>query len=793
MAATAHQHHAVHPSDLEVLDAVTMGHAARRASTSSSTSSNSAAANGGQRRRPLDTLQALRRPPIDPIVLAASLSSGPHVTRHHFLHSFGPKTESKQMARSERLRRQREEEEKEAEEARRAVEVQQNAASNSTGTGTRTRGRAGSYANCDADDIAAELLGDLAAVQEAPAYRSSQAPRSERLRAQQEAARKRAEALQKQRKQASAKEEEQSLQQDPARIAAQRSNGQPPQLPRPDIARAPSAQIDKELVERKIMLQNRQSAAFNSTMGVSSGAQPGIVSMPSTAASMSSIVRPPPMHVRCYARTRIPTPHGEILCHLYRNNRDNKEHLALVVDPEQNAAGSATVDAADDDVLATANGDFSHNHIRSRTLDEVWGPSETEMERIVRGAYVGRLSSTYQVASRPKTRENHRDGTGSSKDQLQAGKSSLPLEPPLVRIHSECYTGETIGSQRCDCGEQLDEAIRLIHADARPAKGVVVYLRQEGRGIGLLDKLMAYNLQDMGHDTVSANILLGHLADARKYDIAAEILRDLGVTECRLLTNNPEKMDAMEAEGIHVAKRVPMVPRIWRAHRGHHHHSKHGQSKHSKPHRHPISKRTARKTVRAPRIKKESASHPLESSIVSQFDDGARSTDEGGLGESAAEDCDRDDDGDLSYASSYESGSESDSSRDSYAEHVQRRSGATMVGGSMARGPELEKYLRTKVERMGHLLDLPPEEAAAIQQLQQRHGDAEPSSRDEHEESALSEQPPFAHLTNSDGQVPRSVEEKGEGDDDKKDQTPAVPSDGDEDEILIQSHGRRQP
>ena len=103
---------------------------------------------------------------------------------------------------------------------------------------------------------------------------------------------------------------------------------------------------------------------------------------------------------------------------------------------------------------------------------------------------------------------------------------------PLVRIHSECYTGETIGSQRCDCGEQLDEALRIISTSMTrsssgipvPPRGVVVYMRQEGRGIGLLDKLLAYNLQDMGHDTVSANILLGHLPDARRYDISLSLI-----------------------------------------------------------------------------------------------------------------------------------------------------------------------------------------------------------------------------------------------------------------------------
>ncbi len=189
--------------------------------------------------------------------------------------------------------------------------------------------------------------------------------------------------------------------------------------------------------------------------------------------------------------------------------------------------------------------------LRSKTLDEVWGPEETDMERIVRGAYVGRLGPSFQVASKPLPRHaQHQHRHQHSHSSTAAGEDPLA---PLVRIHSECFTGETIGSQRCDCGEQLDEAIRLISeaydtsapssksasraesASQPPRKlgrGVIVYLRQEGRGIGLLDKLMAYNLQDMGHDTVSANILLGHLPDARKYDIASAILRDLGVEEC---------------------------------------------------------------------------------------------------------------------------------------------------------------------------------------------------------------------------------------------------------------------
>ena len=129
----------------------------------------------------------------------------------------------------------------------------------------------------------------------------------------------------------------------------------------------------------------------------------------------------------------------------------------------------------------------------------------------------------------------------------------------LVRIHSECFTGDVIGSQRCDCGQQLRQAIHLIAAEGT---GVIVYLRQEGRGIGLLDKLRAYNLQDMGYDTVDANLMLGHQADARDYTIAALILQDLGARSLRLLTNNPLKIESLRQLGLPVTGRVPLQPEV---------------------------------------------------------------------------------------------------------------------------------------------------------------------------------------------------------------------------------------
>ena len=129
----------------------------------------------------------------------------------------------------------------------------------------------------------------------------------------------------------------------------------------------------------------------------------------------------------------------------------------------------------------------------------------------------------------------------------------------LVRVHSECFTGDVLGSLRCDCGAQLAQAIQLI---GQEGAGIIIYLRQEGRGIGLLDKLRAYNLQDQGYDTVDANLLLGHGEDERDYATAALILKDLGVSSVRLLTNNPLKIESLQACGIPVAARVPLPPRV---------------------------------------------------------------------------------------------------------------------------------------------------------------------------------------------------------------------------------------
>ena len=294
--------------------------------------------------------------------------------------------------------------------------------------------------------------------------------------------------------------------------------------------------------------------------------------------------------------------------------------------------------------------------LRSRSLDATWRSGETEMERIVRGAYVGRLSASSVTPSVP-----------SSSPSLAS--LSLPrADPPLVRIHSECFTGEVIGSQRCDCGAQLDEAFRLISSVHR---GVVVYLRQEGRGIGLLEKLRAYNLQDLGHDTVAANLLLGHGADLRTYDIAGAILRDLEVPEVRLLTNNPDKIEQIEREGIRVVERLAMVPRSWIE-------PSTTKSKRRRRRRPVMSGVALLAAATTTTMRTESSEGELESEEEHQEEEP----------EQGEEDEDEDDDSDA-------------------ASHNLRRAGVGMIGASVTRSAELDKYLRTKVERMGHLLDVP--------------------------------------------------------------------------------------
>lgn len=131
--------------------------------------------------------------------------------------------------------------------------------------------------------------------------------------------------------------------------------------------------------------------------------------------------------------------------------------------------------------------------------------------------------------------------------------------PPLVRVHSQCLTGDVLASLRCDCRAQLELSLKKI---GQALSGVLLYLPQEGRGIGLMNKLRAYQLQDGGMDTVEANQELGFAADARDYDFSAQILKQLGVKKIRLLSNNPEKVRQLEKAGVRVVERVPCQPRV---------------------------------------------------------------------------------------------------------------------------------------------------------------------------------------------------------------------------------------
>ncbi|KAJ3204718.1 GTP cyclohydrolase II [Entophlyctis luteolus] len=221
------------------------------------------------------------------------------------------------------------------------------------------------------------------------------------------------------------------------------------------------------------------------------------------------------VRVQCHVRTRIPSEFGHATHSLllYSNTEDSEEHLALVFGYSRTSPGG----------------------IWSKSLEAVI-PGETSRDRIIRGA--SQLEPSTDFPPSP---------TGE-------------LSAPLARIHSCCFTGETLGSLRCDCREQLIEAMKLMGSESR---GVILYLKQEGRGIGLRDKMRAYNLIDQGYDTLEANIELGHPSDARSYQIATAILRDLQIPAVRLLTNNPHKVKSIVADGVVVSERVPMVPASW--------------------------------------------------------------------------------------------------------------------------------------------------------------------------------------------------------------------------------------
>ncbi|RKP01106.1 hypothetical protein CXG81DRAFT_19062 [Caulochytrium protostelioides] len=364
--------------------------------------------------------------------------------------------------------------------------------------------------------------------------------------------------------------------------------------------------------------------------------------------------RPPPrVQVTCQVRTRITTEtNGTAYIYLYTNNQNAGEDLAVVYEPSPESDD----DGGDDD------DDESVPIFTSQSLVAHRVPGETDRERAIRGApplrrftrtvpsgagiWGSNLSfrraapaapsvrspNTSDAAASPShgaTAPEHRQAAAATTDTANEKSAAAAADhdddddasdcdAPLVRIHSSCFTGETLRSCRCDCNAQLQTSMALLarqqqqHQQARrerreqrgrrpseaaattpeaplasgkrnrtsrratdatgaPARrtrrgqggGVVLYLQQEGRGIGLREKLRAYNLIDMGYDTLTANLVLGHPADARVYDVAVAILRDLGVDRIRLLTNNADKVRQLESGGVRVVQRIGMVPKYW--------------------------------------------------------------------------------------------------------------------------------------------------------------------------------------------------------------------------------------
>ncbi|QJU56092.1 GTP cyclohydrolase II [Herbiconiux sp. SALV-R1] len=239
------------------------------------------------------------------------------------------------------------------------------------------------------------------------------------------------------------------------------------------------------------------AAADAAALGTAAGAAAAdLVAEPGTSADVHRASEP---RVQFEVETTVPTTHGPLRMRAYRDLKTGTDHIAIIADPPGSGlpAGGA--------------------------------PG---------GAPTGGAPGSAPASDVP------------------TGRTSEPTPPPLVRVHSECLTGEAFGSLKCECGPQLDTSLDLIAEHG----GVVVYLRgHEGRGIGLVNKLRAYCLQEDGLDTFDANVALGLPADARDYGAAVAMLDDLGASSIRLLTNNPEKVRQLEEQGITVTERVPLV------------------------------------------------------------------------------------------------------------------------------------------------------------------------------------------------------------------------------------------
>ncbi|GAA6041010.1 hypothetical protein JCM8097_000540 [Rhodosporidiobolus ruineniae] len=679
--------HTVSPEDLGVLSLLT-GDAPPTASSLASAGAGIAPASSSSLLS-AEGRRGTRRPPVDPLMVAAAASSGPHVTRNHFLHSFFPQSLA--------------------------------------------------YASCDDERISSASTTDS---RSRPKMQSRQAPRSIRLQVEEEDKRRKELADEARDERAASARAVKDL---PEAVAVPtldggyelRSDGKldkpqdPPSrrtltgtAPGPlhslqketlvDLLRQPSTPppLDRELAPPPFPTTAPSAVQTESpTAAAAFAAVPPATDYAASSSTSSAYAPPlPPLEVQCRVRTRIPTPHGHIFLHLYTNNHDTKEHLAFVADHAQMASTSPTTNAVEGAAIVAETGEQRLlPFIRSRSLDSKWHDGETDEERIVRGAYVGRLSADSQVASsaHPHSLDPTQPPRHAHLHTSTAGRPvhDSPTDPPLVRIHSECFTGETIGSQRCDCGEQLDEAFRLITLAGR---GVVVYLRQEGRGIGLLEKMRAYNLQDLGHDTVTANLMLGHGADMRTYGVAGAILRDLDIADSgvRLLTNNPDKIRQIEGEGVRVRERVAMVPRSWMA-------VEDALARHE---RRAGRKRRERERARTPSASVESSVASLPSFSRSA----SASTTSSAVGGRSASAASSDDDG---GADSDDSDSADAHSVASLAYHL-RHAGVGMIGASATASPELEKYLRTKIERMGHMLTAPSSTVGTPTPVQDEGGDA---------------------------------------------------------------------